>query len=157
MVLPQMSFKRCFKCKKLKSINAFYRHPTMADGRLGKCKTCNITDAKNRVEAKKHDPVWVEHERARCRNKRRYQCKNRSVISRKWNQNNKDKRRAEGIAMRAVKSGVLEKATTCQMCRNEQQLEMHHPDYKKPLYVIWLCSTCHGTTRRKPFGSPMGL
>lgn len=31
------SLKTCFKCGLTKSALEFYRHPMMADGRLGKC------------------------------------------------------------------------------------------------------------------------
>jgi hypothetical protein len=30
----------------------------------------------------------------------------------------------------------------CQMC-GHKKVEMHHPDYGRPLYVFWLCRPCH--------------
>jgi hypothetical protein len=39
--------KTCFKCKKTKDREAFYKHPSMKDGLLGKCRDCTKKDVKN--------------------------------------------------------------------------------------------------------------
>lgn len=38
--------KKCFKCKKVKNIDEYYKHSEMRDGHLNKCKTCTKTDNK---------------------------------------------------------------------------------------------------------------
>jgi len=43
----------------------------------------------------------------------------------------------------AVRAGLLEKPHNCSYCGCEKRLHAHHPDYRKPLDVIWLCSECH--------------
>lgn len=63
--------KQCFKCGVTKTRSEFYAHPQMGDGLLGKCKTCTKADTAKRVEEKKKDPVWMEQEAARCREKAR--------------------------------------------------------------------------------------
>ena len=36
------------------------------------------------------------------------------------------------------------KPELCERCE-EPKVEMHHPDYDKPLEVVWLCRPCHLT------------
>ena len=40
-----------------------------------------------------------------------------------------------------LRRGVL-KRLPCSVCGNERT-QMHHPDYRKPLDVIWLCGKHH--------------
>ena len=40
-----------------------------------------------------------------------------------------------------LKRGKLQK-NPCVECGAENS-QMHHPDYEKPLYVVWLCRKCH--------------
>ena len=49
---------------------------------------------------------------------------------------------AARVAVRsALKMGLL-KREDCR-CGSIQKTQAHHPDYTKPLHVIWLCPPCH--------------
>lgn len=48
---------------------------------------------------------------------------------------------ARWILRRAVASGRVLRQP-CERC-SASKAEGHHPDYAKPLEVVWLCSSCH--------------
>lgn len=49
---------------------------------------------------------------------------------------------------RAVMSGLISKPSNCNKCCAHGKIEGHHPDYSKPLKVIWLCTSCHKELHR---------
>lgn len=53
----------------------------------------------------------------------------------------RDKANARGAVYDAVRSGVLVRPSMC-AC-GTPRVEAHHPDYSKPLDVVWLCKGCH--------------
>ena len=50
-------------------------------------------------------------------------------------------------ARTALKAGKITRGP-CEKCGAEKA-EMHHPDYSKPLLVVWLCQTCHRKLHRE--------
>ncbi len=65
-------------------------------------------------------------------------------ISMDWRARYPEKRRAHVLIRRALKYGELKKPDNCEKCGKQTYLIGHHPDYKKPLEVFWVCSKCHG-------------
>jgi hypothetical protein len=51
--------------------------------------------------------------------------------------------RARYAARKAIDDGVLIKPDRCSACQSGGWIEGHHPDYSKPLDVLWLCRRCH--------------
>lgn len=151
--------KKCFKCGASLPLSEFYKHRNMADGYLGKCKTCTKLDVRHREEKLQRDPEWVASERRRHREKyirlgrtfNRDMQKHREASDR-WAVANQDKRTAHSALAAAVRSGKIKKPSQCSACYKEcpsKQLHGHHDDYTKPLEVRWLCAVCHGLHHRK--------
>ncbi len=131
--------KQCFKCKEVKPLSEFYKHPRMLDGHLNKCIECNKKDA-------------LEHrlkniDRIRAYDKVRSQLPHRKELAKRA----KDKYRKEHPLRarqnlklrRAVKSGQIKKPSQCYFCGSTGKILGHHTDYLKPLDVVWVCQPCH--------------
>jgi len=142
--------KKCSECREEKDVSEFYVHAAMADGRLGKCKVCV------RARVRKHRQENIESIREYDRKRgslakrqesaREYQGVNRTkvnAIKNEWSKRNRDKRNANQKLSRAILAGVILRASVCDLCSAGGRIEGHHPDYSKPLEVLWLCGACH--------------
>lgn len=146
--------KRCFKCLRMLPLDDFYKHAAMADGHLNKCKECTKKDVKkhrlenierirqydrmrgsmpHRVAARKEYMQTATGKRSHARALK----KQREISPEKYN--------ARAVFWRALKSGKLKKQP-CFECG--APAEAHHPDYNRPLDVVWLCSKHHKAVHR---------
>ena len=127
--------KHCIRCKKLKPIERYYKHSQMADGHLNKCKDCCIEQQMKRTRAGLTQAY--DRKRSLTLERKAYflkaQRKRRAIYP--------EKNIARSRLRYALKIGKVQK-TSCVFCGNEKS-EAHHPDYSKPLYVIWLCKLHH--------------
>lgn len=54
------------------------------------------------------------------------------------------KSRCHQSAKSAMRSRRIPIKYSCEFCgKTDKQLDKHHPDYGKPLEVVWLCRSCH--------------
>ena len=128
--------KKCFKCNELQPLSEFYRHPRMADGHFGKCKRC--VRAYQQERAHSHPEVhraWLDREAAEGRPRRsKYSAA---------------RRRLYAVVHRAVRRGEVVKPEVCEVAGCERvDIEAHHPDYSRPLQVVWVCRTHHRAIHR---------
>lgn len=127
--------KRCFKCKEIKPLGLFYKDRTRNGGYSNKCKACErLSNREKRVRNpntfKSKDEKYYKAHKAKI-----------SVKKLNWYHNNKHKVLAHEKVKRALFKGELERKS-CEQC-GERKSQAHHPDYSKPLDVVWLCSRCH--------------
>ena len=129
--------KECFKCKTVKSLEDFYKHPRMWDGHLNKCKECN----KNDVTANRNKNIEKIRAYDRERAKIPERIKANVEVNRAWRAEDKRRGIAHNAVSRSIRNGSLFRLP-CTRCGAEKSLA-HHEDYDKPLEVMWLCQPCH--------------
>ena len=133
--------KECFRCRELKPIDAFYRHPTMADGRLGKCKEC--TKADSTANRKDNLPQVQDYDRKRAKGPHRKAQE--ADRQRRQRRDHPEKNAARCAIRRAIRNGNLVRPEVCQRCGGLAP-EAHHAAYRRQLDVDWLCFKCHRET-----------
>jgi len=138
--------KECFKCKTVKPLEEFYKHPSMPDGHVNKCKECN----KNDVTANRNKNIERirAYDRERAKNPERIQLN--LEVNRAWRAEDKRRQVAHSAVARAIRNGSLVRVP-CVRC-GEQKSLAHHEDYEKPLDVMWLCQPCHKQRHKELLG-----
>ena len=138
--------KECFKCKTVKPLEEFYKHPSMPDGHVNKCKECN----KNDVTANRNKNIERirAYDRERAKNPERIQLN--LEVNRAWRAEDKRRQVAHSAVARAIRNGSLVRVP-CVRC-GEQKSLAHHEDYDKPLDVMWLCQPCHKQRHKELLG-----
>lgn len=132
------SSKKCIKCGESKAREAFYFRPNSKDGLRNACKSCE----RKRVEQwRLEHPTYNKHWQSK--NKERY---NRWF--REWGGRYAVMRKAYHAVSRKIANNHLTKKP-CITCGTMENLEAHHPDYSKPLEVIWLCHQHHMELHKK--------
>lgn len=128
--------KTCFKCLQSLPLEAFYKHSAMGDGHLGKCKECTKKDAKAHRLAK------IDQIRAydRLRSSQPHRKALAKVVHARWKREHPERRAANVAVGNAIRDGHLKKQL-CWVCGGKG--EAHHPDYSRPLDVVWLCRIHH--------------
>lgn len=154
MSLPTM--KTCFKCGVPKSESEFYLHPAMKDGLLGKCKECTKRDTAKRAVEKADVIRAYDRKRAtlphRIEARKAYNSTSAGKLAhqkalKKQIFQHPDKKKAHSAVSDAVKAGRLirQPCSVCGLAKSEG----HHPNYSKPLEVVWLCNKHHRAEHRK--------
>lgn len=97
--------KTCFKCGVEKPLDEFYAHRAMADGHLGKCKTCAKLDVRTH-RATTNRPREYDRERAVLP----HRIANTVKQCRTWRAEHPDGYKAHSSAAYAQRVGKLAKA-----------------------------------------------
>lgn len=126
--------KRCSVCGRMRPLNDFSKDLQKAGGKSSRCLSCD---------------------RKKCRLYALTKIRTKSIrFQRLYTEAKRDpKFLARRKLSNAVHKGKKIKPKNCDKCgrrvENPYHLHGHHEDYSKPLDVQWLCTKCHGLTRRK--------
>lgn len=135
--MPDVDVKTCFKCEVCQPLSEFYRHKGMADGHLNKCKACTKRDAL----VHRHENVEKIRAHDRDRSKLPHRVSLGYENAKAYRKKYPERYRANSMVAFALKQGALSKQP-CMHC-GSTEVEAHHPDYSRPLDVVWLCPPAH--------------
>jgi len=148
--------KKCRKCGQIKLITEFYKTKKGGEARHPDCKKCDHSKyneyLKNNPERRKayraKQPVRENHHtnenKAKVTASRMKYLGKKPGINLAWKKVNS-----------AINAGKIIKPAACESCGMKRRIiHAHHPDYKQPLLVMWLCPKCHKAAHnRQPLTS----
>ena len=133
----------CNYCKQAKESSNFFRYQPR------RCKDCRRAYYRNlpstreyrkkmREKQKKYYAKWYK------KNGRELSASNYLLIKR-WKKEHQNEIKTHILLREAVRKGEIIKPKNCFVCKKRKFLNGHHPNYNKPLEVLWLCHSCHRT------------
>jgi hypothetical protein len=119
----------------------------------GTCKKCvwrvymrSYYQSKTPGERRRIFVIGRNPERVAAHDKARANTDERRASLRRSELRNPEKVKARNIASNHIRRGTMTKQP-CVICGKEK-VEAHHPDYSKPLEVIWYCRLHHVAAHR---------
>ena len=143
----------CRLCGNEKGVDEFYKNPSSKSGYDSKCKECAKSMMKLARERNKEHYKEFDRKRAmrpdRVAARSAYQKTESGKLALR---RARDKyklsaplRRSAHVALgNAIRDGRIDKWPVCAIhdC-SCNKVEAHHPDYSRPLDVVWLCNKHH--------------
>ncbi len=136
----------CKHCSQDKAAEGFYKCSS------SKCKECI------KASARQHRQENLEHVRAydRMRGSMPHRvaaradyaktsayAKSHAAAAMRWSAKHPERRRANILVGNAVRDGRLMAWPVCAVPECANRPQGHHPDYSRPLDVVWLCPSHH--------------
>ena len=148
--------KECICCKLIKPISEYYKHSQMKDGTLNKCKECQKANSKKTRD--KNIDRYREYDRIRSTLPHRVKARADYQKTDAFRASHKKsllksaekfplKKKARYIFSNAIRDGKVNKLP-CFIC-GDKIVEGHHPDYSRPLEVVWLCTKHHSQVHKE--------
>lgn len=127
----------CWKCKKEKEDSLFKTNKTRSSQIETFCKECD-NEKSREYYLRNKERINLRHQRYNALHlTKEYHYKQYLKLKDKA----PEKYKARYTLKNAVYSGKVKKEN-CKICGSEKS-QAHHPDYSKPLEVIWLCVKHH--------------
>jgi len=125
--------KQCRVCNEEKPASLFYPY----QGR--ECKECT----KARITSYRAENIdrIREYDKTRARLPHRIEKARQTFLN--WKAKHPERREAQAVLLQAVRSGKVMKWPVCAVPECNRKPEAHHPDYSRPLDVVWLCPAHH--------------
>jgi len=136
----------CKSCLAEKSADAFYA------SNKTRCKECIKTSVREHRQANLELVRAYDRRRGsmphRVAARKEYQAtpafaKSHEAAALRWAARHPDRRKASHAVGNAVRDGRLIPWPTCAVPECDSKPQAHHPDYSRPLDVVWLCPPHH--------------
>ena len=122
--------QQCVKCKTIKELSEFGNNRWRKNGKHNTCLKCA-----REYDSKRNNSKFYTHKKYLKRREYFLNYQKGYAI------NNGERIKARELVRRAISKGKLIKKP-CMICGKIKSLA-HHPDYSKPLKVLWLCQKHH--------------
>ena len=141
-----LGYKPCWSCGRVLAAGEFGKDSNRPGGLRVECRSCKNERQRPKcphdvLAKRKYDRAW----RAENRESARASARRWARVAGTRTASVDCERRAARVALaNAVRGGKIDRPDFCSRCGSECRPEGHHPDYKRPLDVEWLCTVCHG-------------
>ena len=135
--------KHCVSCDMTKSVLQFHVSRAESDGLSSKCKECACAASRK---------YSADHAESKAASDRAWRTANPDKVAecaKRMNILYPEKRTARVAVSNAVRDGRLVKPNQCSVCGGKGSPEAHHPEYGKPLEVVWMCRKCHRSLHKR--------
>jgi hypothetical protein len=129
--------KTCPKCEKTLPLELFNKSKATADGASSYCKACGKEYHANWKEKNLTPEKAKKYREKFAKDNPGYSTKKKA----EWLKSHPERAKVRDAVKYAMKTGKLVRQP-CFVC-GDQQSETHHPDYSRPLDVVWLCKPHH--------------
>ena len=136
-----MDKRWCNRCQQEKELDQFPKNRIKKLGHGYTCKSCEAKFNRIRDRIRDKTPERIAKSKAWLQSERGKELYKERIIR------NKERYKANRMIRKLINIGIISKAS-CVVC-GDLNSKGHHPDYSKPLEVIWLCQKHHSEIHRK--------
>lgn len=145
--------KFCRQCRTAKPLAEFYKTKRWYSSACKECTKAAVRTyrAANLEKVQEYDRQrgLLPHRKEAVKARAHRYADRRGEQAAAANERHPVERRARVTLGNGLRDGRLIRPAACQSCGAKERLDAHHPDYSKPLEVMWLCKRCHGAEHRR--------
>lgn len=130
--------KRCSRCHELLDDSAFRRNKYGSRGLRAYCRVCQAA-----YDKVKRDTYPSRSYEARTQERLRHPIQYDPERARRWRMQNPEKAHLHQSLRRRVQRKLSGRIQACSVEGCTQIAQAHHPNYDKPLSIVFLCSHHH--------------
>ena len=145
--MSELLVRRCNICGETRLLESFPRSKGKPLGRGYRCRQCEAAQQRERnklPEVKKRKAAYNREYSKAYRSTEKGKRSMREDL-RKRRERHPERVKATATVNNALRAGKIEKPSYCCVDSSDcsGRIEGHHPDYSRPMCVVWLCQKHH--------------